>query len=87
MTAVVLIIVHLLSAAWLAWSVGMMLRLRRQNAELADENARMRTAVIEATGALNARSARTMGVMRTVQRDRARRALPAQIFGDAEGRN
>ena len=35
MSPVVLIIVHLVAAAWFAWSVGMLLRLRRENAELA----------------------------------------------------
>jgi hypothetical protein len=94
-TAVVLIIVHLVAAAWFAWSVGTLLRLRRANAGLAEacavlagERDRMATAVIEATAALDRFAGRGGGVWRRQRaRDAAREGLPAQIFGDAEGRN
>jgi type VI protein secretion system component VasK len=86
-TAVVLIIVHLLAWVWLVWSMGMLLRLRRENDELRRERDRLSTAVIEATAALNARAERSGNVVRMVQRERALRDLPGRIFGDAEGRN
>jgi hypothetical protein len=93
-TAVVLIIVHLLAAAWFAWSVGTLQRLRRANAGMAEhcallagERDRMAAAVIEATAALNMCAERSGNVVRMVQRERALRGLPGRIFGDAEGRN
>lgn len=83
MTAALIIIVHLLAWVWVVWSMGMLLRLRRENAALA-------AAAREATARLQAMNGRGLRLVPTVEERRRQaklRGLPDAIFGDGEGRN
>ncbi len=75
MSPALIIVAHLVAWVWVVWSMGMMLRLRRENALLA-------AAVEETTARLQAMNARGLQVV-----GGGRRGRPQAVLFDAEGRN